>query len=120
LTFILGTPPAYSGRRAPYATRTSVDGARTVWTPADLGTGMDTIRPVTNVDPVGPLLSSLRSAPRCASSETARAGGLMVDEVLLPILNNVCSPNLSIGDFSPTSGSTRLLGMIWTLERLNL
>ena len=86
MTFILGTL---------YATpRTSADGAGTVLTPAGLGTGVDTIRSVAKVDPVGTLkLSSLRSAPRCASSETARAGGLMVDEVLLPILSNVCSPN---------------------------
>ena len=106
LNFILGAPLAYSGsvcstHRASYATRTSVDGAGTVLTPAGLGTGVDTI------------------SPRCAaSSETARAGGLMVDEVILPILTNVRFPRSSSRDFSPTS-VLRLSGMIWTLERLN-
>ena len=75
-------------------------------TPADLGNGVGTIRPVKKVDPVGSLklssefVGSLRKegsptspiAPRRASSETARAGGLMVDEVILPMLNNVRSP----------------------------
>ena len=36
--------------------------------------------------PISPL------APQRTSSETARVGGLMVDEVILPILNNVRSP----------------------------
>lgn len=103
-------------------------------TPADLSTGVGTIRPVKNVDPVGSLrpssefVGSLHNegsstspiTPRRASSETARVGGLMVDEVILPILNKVRSPrNISLGDiFQPTSGS-RLSGMIWMPERLN-
>ena len=102
----------------------------------DLGTGVGTIRPAKKVDPVGSLelssefVGSLRkegsptsslAPPRCASSETARVGGLMVDEVILPILNNVRSPhNISFRGISqPTSGS-RLSGMIWMPEKLNL
>lgn len=119
LTSIIAAPPAYSGSvrstRASYAARTSVDGAGTVLTPADLGNGVGTIRPVKKVDPVGSLklssefVGSLRKegsptspiAPRRASSETARAGGLMVDEVILPMLNNVRSPTIFLFvDFS--------------------
>lgn len=84
--------------------------------PADLGTGVDTIRPVKKVDPVGSLrlssefVGSLRkegsptspTTSRHVSNETARAGGLMVDEVILPILSKVCSLQLSLTDFSPT------------------
>ena len=84
------------------AARTFVDGAGTVLTPASLDTGVGTIRPVKKVDPVGSLRlpsefvgsvlkgsSTSPIAPRRASSETARVGGLMVDEVILPNLNNV-------------------------------
>ena len=86
-------------------------------TPADLGNGVGTIRPVKKVDPVGSLklssefVGSLRKegsptspiAPRRASNETARVGGLMVDEVILPILNNVrFFHKISFGDFSLT------------------
>ncbi|KAJ4478080.1 Pkinase-domain-containing protein [Lentinula aciculospora] len=53
-------PPAYSGsmrgnRRSSYAERHSVDGPGTVMREADLGTGVDTIRPVKKVDTVGSL-----------------------------------------------------------------
>ena len=81
--------------------RTFVDGVGTGLT-AGLGTGVGTIRPVKKVDPVSSLrlssefVGSLRKegsptspiAPRRASSETARVGGLMVDEIILPNLNN--------------------------------
>lgn len=84
-------------------------------TPADLGTGVGTIRPVKKVDQVGSLrlssefVGSQRKegsstspiAPRRASSETARVGGLMVDEVILPILNNVRSLQIPFEDFLP-------------------
>ncbi|CAA7259762.1 unnamed protein product [Cyclocybe aegerita] len=106
-----GAPPAYSGsvrssRRASYAARTSVDGAGTVLREADIGTGIDTIRPVKKVDPVGSLrlssefVGSIRkegsasSSPtsptthRRASSEIGKAGRSVVDEVILPILEN--------------------------------
>ena len=144
LTLLLGAPPAYSGsvhsgRRASYAARTSVDGTGTVLRPADLGTGVDTIRPVKKVDPVSSLrlssefVGSLRkdgspasptspTAPRRTSSETARAGGLMVDEVILPILSNVRSPtSFSLKSFTNMNFLlSRLSEMTWMPARLNL
>ena len=108
----LGAPPAYSGsvrsgRRASYTARTSPRGAGTVLNEADLGTGVDTIRPVKKVDPVGSLrlssefVGSIRregsgSAPSSpvvahskALSEPGRAGRAVIDEVVLPILQSV-------------------------------
>ncbi|KAF8812435.1 STE/STE20/YSK protein kinase [Phlegmacium glaucopus] len=117
-----GAPPAYSGsvrstRRASYAARTSVEGTGTVLRPADLGTGVDTIRPVKKVDPVGSLrlssefVGSLRkeggptspATPRRASNETARAGGLMVDEVILPILSNTIRDDMDAREIESLS-----------------
>ena len=108
-----GAPPAYSGsvrsrRRASYAERTSVRGAGTILNEVDLGTGVDTIRPVKKVDPAGSLRisaefvgnlrrdgsSSTPTSPTAhtrAASEAAKAGRVMVDEVVLPILQKVCS-----------------------------
>lgn len=102
--------------------------------PADLGTGVDTIRPVKKVDPAGSLrlssefVGSLRkensptspTAPRRVSSETARAGGSMVDQVILPILSNVRSLQVSLKDFSLIRLVSRPSEMIWMPERLNL
>jgi serine/threonine-protein kinase 24/25/MST4 len=111
--FALGAPPAYSGsvrtnRRASYAARNAVTGLGTVMREADLGTGVDTIRPVKKVDTVGSLRmsagfvgstrreSSSGSTPtspttshRRAVSEAAKAGRSLIDEVVLPILQNV-------------------------------
>jgi serine/threonine-protein kinase 24/25/MST4 len=106
-----GAPPAYSGslrspRRASYASRSSVDGPGTVLREADIGTGVDTIRPVKKVDPAGSLRlsaeflgsmrkeASLSSSPRSpthkrTSSEVGKAGRSLVDEVVLPILSKV-------------------------------
>jgi serine/threonine-protein kinase 24/25/MST4 len=104
-----GAPPAYSGsirssRRASYAARTSVNGSGTVLREADLGTGVDTIRPVKKVDGAGSLrlstefVGSIRkdgsiSSPRSptvhkrAASESAKAGRSLVEDVVLPILS---------------------------------
>ena len=110
--FCLGAPPAYSGtvrssRRASYAARTNIEGSGTVITDADLGNGVDTIRPVKKVDPVGSLrlsaefVGSVRkegsggsspSSPtthKRAMSEAGRAGRSLADEVILPVLGNV-------------------------------
>jgi len=110
--FCLGAPPAYSGtvrssRRASYAARTNIAGSGTVITDADLGNGVDTIRPVKKVDPVGSLrlsaefVGSVRkegsggsspSSPtthKRAMSEAGRAGRSLADEVILPVLGNV-------------------------------
>ncbi|KAF8974563.1 STE/STE20/YSK protein kinase [Flammula alnicola] len=105
-----GAPPAYSGsvrssRRASYAARTSIEGPGTVLREADLGTGVDTIRPIKKVDPAGSLrlssefVGSMRkdgglSSPRSPTvhkrsvSEMAKAGRSLVDEVVLPVLGN--------------------------------
>lgn len=102
-----GAPPAYTGsvrttRRASYAERTSIDGTGTVLSAADLGSGVDTIRPVKKVDPVGSLklsaefVGSLRkeasTSPTSSTnhkrnaSESAKAGVSMVDQVILPAI----------------------------------
>lgn len=105
-------PPAYGSlhgsvpRRSSYAERSSLEGSGKVIREADLGSGIDTIRPVKKVDPVGSLklsaefVGNLRressgSAPpspiahRRAASEVGRAGRTMVDDIVLPILQNV-------------------------------
>jgi serine/threonine-protein kinase 24/25/MST4 len=117
-------PPAYSGsvsgsvrsaRRASYAARNNVTSG-TVLMEADIGTGVDTIRPVKKVDtvrslrmgeeyvgsmkrdrsssdsqngsaPSSPVGSKLGSAKKL--SEAAKAGKSMVDDVLLPTLERV-------------------------------
>jgi len=121
-----GAPPAYSGsmrssRRASYATRTSVNGAGTVLREADLGTGVDTIRPVKKVDGAGSLrlstefVGSIRkdgsiSSPRSptvhkrAASESAKAGRSLVEGVVLPILSKVGYIRLFL---SPTAADCR-------------
>ncbi|XP_006460100.1 hypothetical protein AGABI2DRAFT_219768 [Agaricus bisporus var. bisporus H97] len=106
-----GAPPAYTGsvrsaRRSSYAARTSLDGTGTVLSAADIGDGVGTIRPVKKVDPVGSLrlssefVGSLRkdsSAPTSPTtstihkrntSEFSKAGAVMVDQIILPIIQN--------------------------------
>lgn len=114
-----GAPPAYTGsirskRRASYAERSSVRGAGTILNEADLGTGVDTIRPVKKVDPAGSLRisaefvgnirregsSSTPTSPTAhtrAASEAGKAGKVMVDEVVLPILRKVCTQHNVFG-----------------------
>ncbi|KAH8830889.1 Ste20-like serine/threonine kinase [Flagelloscypha sp. PMI_526] len=105
-------PPAYTGslkgsRRASYAARQSVTGNGIVMREADLGTGVDTIRPVKKVDTTGSLRlsseyvgkisretssSSSPSTPssptlhRRMTSEAGKAGVSLVDDVVLPVL----------------------------------
>jgi serine/threonine-protein kinase 24/25/MST4 len=116
----LGAPPAYtgsmrSGRRSSYAARNDMRG--TVMREADLGTGVDTIRPVKKVDTVGSLrlsadfvgsarregstsvptsptsptspISPTKTSYKRGPTELAKAGTSIVDEVVLPILQNV-------------------------------
>lgn len=96
-----------SSRRASYATRSNTEGFGTVITDADLGNGVDTIRPVKKVDPVGSLRLSAEfvgnmrkessggstpSSPtthKRAMSDAGRAGKSLVDEIVLPVLGNV-------------------------------
>jgi serine/threonine-protein kinase 24/25/MST4 len=115
----LGAPPAYvrTPRRSSYAARTAPKG--TIVREADLGTGVDTIRPVKKIDTTGSLrlsseyVGSMRardgregssagsvptsptspvkdkSSHRRAASEAAKAGRSLVDEVVLPTLEKV-------------------------------
>ena len=108
----LCAPPAYTGslrasRRSSYKARIDVHGAGSLLREADLGTGVDTIRPHKKVDTVGSLrlsaefVGSLRkervgSTPSSPSkghkrggTELVRAGESIIDEVVLPILQNV-------------------------------
>lgn len=112
----LGAPPAYTGsvrsrRRSSYAARQNMTGAGTVMREADLGSGVDTIRPVKKVDTIGSLRLSAEyvgttrsregspSSPTSPSrdrssfkrkvSESEQAGRAMIDGVVLPVLQNV-------------------------------
>lgn len=107
----LGAPPAYSGsirssRRSSYAARQAVNGTGTALRAADLGNGIDTIRPVKKVDAAGSLrlssefVGNIRregstSAPSSPSthkrttSEASKAGKAIVDDIVLPIIQNV-------------------------------
>ena len=107
-------PPAYSGsmrstRRASYQARNNLSG--TVIGEADIGTGVDTIRPVKKVDTIRSLRmseeflgttrsresggsvpsspSSTKNSHRRAASEAAKAGKSIVEDVVLPILSKV-------------------------------
>jgi serine/threonine-protein kinase 24/25/MST4 len=111
----LGAPPAYvrTPRRASYAARNNANG--TLVRDIDLGTGVDTIRPVKKVDAAGSLrlsadfVGSMRSREsgntssptspttaskdksvhRRAASEAGKAGRVIVDDVVLPSLKKV-------------------------------
>jgi len=124
-----GAPPAYSGsvrsrRRASHAERTSVRGAGTILNEADLGTGVDTIRPVKKVDPTGSLRisaefvgnlrregnSSTPTSPTAhtrAATEAAKAGRVMVDEVVLPILQKAIRDDMDAHEIESLSMLSR-------------
>lgn len=111
-------PPAYTGsvrsvKRSSYAARHRTTGAGTVMREADLGSGVDTIRPVKKVDTIGSLRLSAeyvgttrskddppqspsstsptkeRSSFKRRASQSERAGRVMVDDVVIPVLQNV-------------------------------
>jgi serine/threonine-protein kinase 24/25/MST4 len=113
----LGAPPAYvrTPRRSSYAARMAPNG--TVVREADIGTGVDTIRPVKKIDTSGSLrlsseyVGSFRardgsssgstptsptspvkdksSAHKRSASEAAKVARSLVDEVVLPTLQKV-------------------------------
>ncbi|TFK91818.1 Pkinase-domain-containing protein [Polyporus arcularius HHB13444] len=127
-------PPAYTGsvrssRRASYAARTNV-ASGTVLQEADLGTGVDTIRPVKKVDTVRSLrmseeyVGSLRSregstssAPpspsstktphRRAASEAQKAGKSLVDDVVLPLLQKATGDDMDAREIESLSMISR-------------
>ncbi|KAH6914908.1 STE/STE20/YSK protein kinase [Coprinopsis sp. MPI-PUGE-AT-0042] len=119
-----GAPPAYSGsvrsnRRASYSARTSKDGPGTILSAADLGTGVDTIRPVKKVDAAGSLrisaeyMGSLKkegsvgsqasSRHKRSTSEVAKAGTSMVDEVVLPVLQRAIRDDMDAREIESLS-----------------
>jgi serine/threonine-protein kinase 24/25/MST4 len=137
-----GPPPAYQvaslrgTRRSSYGQRTSLDGKGTSLREADLGSGVDTIRPVKKVDHEGSLrlsadyVGSLRqrsqegdvpaspstsnpapSSPtaspknssRRTASEAAKAGAVMVDEIVLPILQKVTRDDMEAHEIESLS-----------------
>jgi serine/threonine-protein kinase 24/25/MST4 len=123
-----GAPPAYTGsirnkRRASYAERTSARGAGTILNEADLGTGVDTIRPIKKVDPVGSLRisaefvgnirregsSSTPTSPTHtrAASDVANAGRAIVDEVVLPILQKAIRDDMDAHEIESLSMLSR-------------
>lgn len=142
----LGDPPAYvrTPRRSSYAARTAPNG--TIVREADLGTGVDTIRPVKKIDttgslrlsseyvgsmraregsgsnslttsPTSPVKDKSSSAHKRAASDAAKAGRSLVDDVVLPALQKV-SDAKHLGWLA-----TEMLGrpslMIWTRGRSN-
>ncbi|KAG5652433.1 hypothetical protein H0H81_005029 [Sphagnurus paluster] len=125
----LGAPPAYSGsvrttRRASYSARMAAEGPGTVLQEADIGTGVDTIRPVKKVDPVGSLrlsaefVGNIRREPsgtsatsptahKRAASEAAKAGITVVDDVVLPILQNAIRDDMDAREIESLSMLSR-------------
>ncbi|KAI3612319.1 ste20-like serine threonine kinase [Moniliophthora roreri] len=124
-------PPAYSGsmrsgRRSSYAARNAVNGAGTIMREADLGNGVDTIRPVKKVDTAGSLrlsseyvgdmrregststpTSPTNRSHRRAASEMGKAGTAIVDEVVLPILQNAIRDDMDAREIESLSMLTR-------------
>ncbi|KAK7061720.1 Ste20-like serine/threonine kinase, partial [Favolaschia claudopus] len=130
----LGAPPAYSGsvrtnRRASYAARSAVNGSGTVMREADLGTGVDTIRPVKKVDAAGSLRlsaeyvgsmrregssSSMPTSPTSPTSgsqrrasEAVKAGTVLIDDVVLPILQNATRDDMDAREIESLSMLSR-------------
>ncbi|KAF8639995.1 hypothetical protein AX17_001241 [Amanita inopinata Kibby_2008] len=124
-----GAPPAYTGsvksnRRASYAERSSIAGPGTVLNEADLGSGVDTIRPVKKVDPIGSMRLSAeyvgnmrkdgsQTSPtssamyRRPTSDAAKAGSAMMDEIVLPILQNAIRDDMDAREIESLSMLSR-------------
>ncbi|EMD40712.1 hypothetical protein CERSUDRAFT_111295 [Gelatoporia subvermispora B] len=125
-------PPAYTGsvrssRRSSYAARTNPVG--TVLAEADLGNGVDTIRPVKKVDTVRSLKlsseyvgttrsregstsapsspQSPKSSHKRGASETARAGTALVDEVVLPLMGKATRDDMDAREIESLSMISR-------------
>ncbi|KAH8105818.1 Pkinase-domain-containing protein [Cristinia sonorae] len=126
-------PPAYSGsvrstRRSSYAMRNNIENG-TILAEADLGSGVDTIRPVKKVDTIRSLrlssdyVGSVRSrensegspsptSPRSTSSQktssdVAKAGRAMVDDVLLPIFERTTRDDMDAREIESLSMLSR-------------
>ncbi|PSR72919.1 hypothetical protein PHLCEN_2v11222 [Hermanssonia centrifuga] len=133
-------PPAYTGsvrssRRASYAARNNVTSG-TVLVEADLGNGVDTIRPVKKVDtvrslrlseeyvgslrrersgsgsqagsaPSSPVTSKVGSGHKRRPSEVMNAGRVMVDAVLLPTLERATRDDMDAREIEGLSMISR-------------
>ncbi|KAI6119347.1 kinase-like domain-containing protein [Pisolithus croceorrhizus] len=120
-TEALGAPPAYSGsmrsaRRSSYAARHKTTGAGTIMREADLGTGLDTILhlklsaeyvgsarskddiPLSPTSPASP--SKDRALPKRRPGESERAGMAMVNDVVIPVLQNIESLSMITRGFT--------------------
>ncbi|KAI6164863.1 kinase-like domain-containing protein [Pisolithus thermaeus] len=136
-TEALGAPPAYSGsmrsaRRSSYAARHRTTGAGTIMREADLGTGLDTIRPIKKVDttsslklsaeyvgsarskddiplsPTSPASPSKdRALPKRRPGESERAGMAMVNDVVIPVLQNAIRDDMDAREIESLSMITR-------------
>ena len=124
-------PPAYTGsvrasRRSSYAARSIRDGRGTVLREADLGSGVDTIRPVKKVDTIGSLRLSHefvgsqrdgssgsspsspttpKSPHKRALSDSMKAGQSIVNDVILPICERVSRGLWNVAPFGLTDST---------------
>lgn len=131
----LGAPPAYTGSihsamRSSYAARHKMTGAGTIMREADLGSGVDTIRPVKKVDTASSLRLSAeyvgtRSRETSPSSPTTppkdrpsssfkrrvsdseRAGRVIIDDVVLPVLQNAIRDDMDAREIESLSMISR-------------
>jgi serine/threonine-protein kinase 24/25/MST4 len=142
----LGAPPAYTGSvrsamRSSYAARHKMTGAGTIMREADLGSGVDTIRPVKRVDtasslrlsaeyvgtrsretsPSSPTTTPPKDRPSSSfkrrASDSERAGRAMIDDVVLPVLQNVSY--CQVYRYRRITIHDRPSEMTWMLERLS-
>ncbi|KDQ64502.1 hypothetical protein JAAARDRAFT_117130 [Jaapia argillacea MUCL 33604] len=128
-------PPAYTrshsgsmrnSRRSSYSARNNVNGAGAVLSSADLGTGVDTIRPVKKVDTAGSLrlsadfIGSVRQANgsspvsptkssghQRAASEAARVGRAVVDDVVQPVIRRAIRDDMDAREIESLSMISR-------------
>ncbi|KAF8559109.1 Pkinase-domain-containing protein [Imleria badia] len=126
-------PPAYTGsvrsmKRSSHAARHRMTGAGTVMREADLGSGVDTIRPVKKVDTIGSLRLSAEyvgttrsrddppqsppptsptkersSSFKRRANESEQAGRAMVDDVVLPVLQNAIRDDMDAREIESLS-----------------
>ncbi|KAG2152242.1 kinase-like domain-containing protein [Suillus cothurnatus] len=131
----LGAPPAYTGSvrsamRSSYAARHKMTGAGTIMREADLGSGVDTIRPVKRVDtasslrlsaeyvgtrsretspssPTTPPKDRPSSSFKRRASDSERAGRAMIDDVVLPVLQNAIRDDMDAREIESLSMISR-------------
>ncbi|CCM01568.1 uncharacterized protein FIBRA_03628 [Fibroporia radiculosa] len=126
-------PPAYTGsvrstRRASFQARNNM-AIGTVLGEADLGNGIDTIRPVKKVDTIRslrmsteyvgttrskdsgpsspPSPQSVKSQHKKAASEAVKAGKSLIDEVLLPLLSKTTRDDMDAREIESISMISR-------------